>query len=82
VTVIPQILCIEVLSPEDRLSRMTKRMDDFARMGVPNLWIIDPQWRIGSIYTPPDNLKLVTERLTIPETPIYIDLPALFAELD
>jgi Uma2 family endonuclease len=82
VTVNPQILCIEVLSPEDRLSRMTKRMDDFAAMGVPNLWIIDPQQRIGYIYTPPDNLQIVTERLTIPETPIYLDLPALFAGLD
>jgi len=82
VTVTPQLLCIEVLSPEDRLRRMTKRMDDFAAMGVPNLWIVDPQQRIGYIYTPPDNLKLVTERLTIPKTEIYLDLPALFAELD
>lgn len=82
VTVTPQLLCIEVLSPEDRLPRMTKRMDDFAAMGVPNLWIIDPAQRIGYIYTPPDNLKIVTDRLTIPGTPIYLDLPALFAELD
>jgi Uma2 family endonuclease len=82
VSVTPQLLCIEVLSPEDRLSRITKRMDDFAAMGVRNLWIIDPQQRIGYIYSPPDNLKLVTERLTIPETPIYLDLPALFAGLD
>jgi len=82
VTVTPQLLCIEVLSPEDRLPRMTKRMDDFAAMGVPNLWIIDPAQRIGYIYTPPDNLKIVTDRLAIPGTPIYLDLPALFAELD
>ena len=61
---------------------MTKRMDDFAAMGVLNLWIIDPQQRIGYIYTPPDNLQIVTERLTIPGTPIYLDLPALFAGLD
>jgi len=82
VTVTPPILCIEILSPEDRLRRTTKVLDDFAAMGVPNLWIIDPYQRIGYIYTPPDNLKLVTGRLTIPETPIYLDLPALFAHLD
>ena len=51
-------------------------------MGVSNLWIIDPVQRIGYVYTSPDNLKLVTGRLTIPETPIYIDLPTLFAALD
>ena len=82
VTVTPALLCIEVLSPEDRLARMTKRLDDFATMGVPNLWIIDPAQRIGYVYTSPDNLKLVTDRLTIPETPIYLDLPTLFAALD
>ncbi len=82
VTVTPPLLCVEVLSPEDRLARITKRLDDFADMGVPNLWIIDPAQRIGYIYTSPNSLKLVTDRLTIPETPIYLDLPALFAELD
>lgn len=82
VTVTPPLLCIEILSPEDRLPRINKRLDDFARMGVPHLWIIDPYQRVGYVYTPPDNLQLVTERLTIPETPIYLDLPALFAGLD
>ena len=82
VTVTPQLLCIEVLSPEDRLTRTTKRMDDFAAMGVPNLWIIDPGQRIGYVYTSPDKLQLVTDRLTIPGTPIYLDLPTLFAALD
>jgi Uma2 family endonuclease len=82
VTITPPLLCVEVLSPEDRLSRITKRLDDFAQMGVSNLWIIDPVQRIGYVYTSPDNLKLVTGRLTIPETPIYIDLPTLFAALD
>jgi len=81
VTVTPQLLCIEILSPEDRLSRTIKVLDDFAKMGVPHLWIIDPKQCIGYIYTSPDNLQLVTERLTIPETPIYLDLPALFATL-
>ena len=82
VIITPPLLCIEVFSPEDRLSRITKRLDDFAQMGVSNLWIIDPAQRIGYVYTSPDNLKLVTDRLTIPETPIYIDLPTLFAALD
>jgi Uma2 family endonuclease len=82
VTLTPPLLCIEILSPEDRLPRITKRLDDFAAMGVPNLWIIDPAQRIGYIYSSPDNLKLATERLAIPGTPIYLDLPTLFAELD
>jgi cell division FtsZ-interacting protein ZapD len=61
---------------------MTRRLDDFAAMGVPNLWIIDPAQRIGYVYTTPETLKLETTRLTIPGTPIYLDLPTLFAALD
>jgi Uma2 family endonuclease len=82
VTITPPLLCIEILSPEDRLSRTTKVLDDFAAMGVPNLWIIDLYQRIGYIYTSPGTLKLVADRLTTPETPIYLDLPTLFAALD
>lgn len=51
-------------------------------MEVPNLWIIDPGQRIGCIYSSPDTLKRVTDRLTIPETPIYLDLSDLFAARD
>ena len=82
VTETPPLLCIEILSPEDRLVRTTKRLDDFAQMGVPNLWIIDPRERVAYNYQSPDTLKLITDRLTIPETPIYLDLPALFTALD
>ena len=82
VTVTPPLLCIEVLSPEDRLSRTTQVLDDFARMGVAHLWIIDPRERVGYIYNSPGNLKLATDRLAILDSPIYLDLPILFAALD
>ncbi len=82
VTETPPLLCIEVLSPEDRLSRTTKVLDDFAAMGVENLWIIDPRDRVGYVYQPGGRLQQVEDRLTIPETPIYLDLINLFAALD
>ena len=51
-------------------------------MGVENLWIIDPSDRIAYIYQPGGKLQLVTDRLNIPGSPIYLDLPNLFAALD
>lgn len=36
------LLCIEILSPEDRLSRIRVRVQDYHEMGVPDAWIIDP----------------------------------------
>jgi Uma2 family endonuclease len=82
VTETPPLLCVEVLSPEDRLSRTTKVLDDFAAVGVQHLWIIDPRDRVGYIYQPGGKLQQVEDRLQIPETPIYLDLPSLFAALD
>lgn len=82
VTETPPLLCIEVLSPEDRLSRTTKVLDDFAAMGVQHLWIIDPQDRVGYIYHSGGRLQQVEDRLAIADSPIYLDLMNLFAALD
>jgi Uma2 family endonuclease len=78
----PPILCIEILSPEDRMARILLRMDDYLHMGVKNLWIIDPVERAAFTYSA-SGLQLVSaDRITIPNSPIYLDLKNLFAELD
>jgi Uma2 family endonuclease len=82
VIVTPPLLCVEILSPEDRLPRAARVMEDYARMGVPNLWLLDPKDRVAYIYSSDGLLKLTTDRLTIPNTEIYVDLPTLFAALD
>ncbi len=41
----PPFLCIEILSPEDRLSRMMAKFQDYLDMGVPNVWLLDPRER-------------------------------------
>jgi Uma2 family endonuclease len=66
----PPLLCIEMLSPEDRLPGVLKVLGDFATMGVPNLWILDPTERIAYSYKDSKDsaLRLITDRLTIPDT--------------
>jgi hypothetical protein len=56
-------------------------MEDYLRMGVEHLWVIDPRERIAYTYTEAGLLKLVGDRFTIEGTPIYVDLPSLFAKL-
>ena len=48
----PPFLCVEILSPEDRMSRVWERLHDYFAMGVPNVWVIDPENRLAHIATP------------------------------
>ena len=41
----PPLLCIEVLSPRDSLRAMRERVQDYFDMGVPAVWIFDPETR-------------------------------------
>ena len=49
----PPFLCVEILSPEDRLSRVEQRVDDYLAMGVRFVWVLDPAtkraWRISPV---------------------------------
>jgi Uma2 family endonuclease len=41
----PPLLIIEILSPDDSVSEMLTRITDYRRLGVPNIWIVDPYQR-------------------------------------
>jgi Uma2 family endonuclease len=76
----PPLLCIEVLSPEDRWSRVDKRLEDFLKMGVGHIWVFDPLERQVFDCTKAGR-RLVTEDI-LEAPPVSICLSELFAELD
>lgn len=39
----PPIAVFEVLSPEDTLSRLKRKLEDYRTMGIPHIWVIDPE---------------------------------------
>jgi len=78
----PPLIVIEILSPEDRLSRFQDRIEDYLVFGVENIWIIDPERRAAYTATASGLHPVRTNELTVPETPIRVVLSELFAELD
>ena len=46
----PPFLCVEVLSPDDRMIAMERKIGDYLKMGVPYVWLVDPYARVAWTY--------------------------------
>ena len=76
------LLCVEILSPEDTWTKLRVRLDEYIALGVENIWCFDPIRREVRRYSA-DGYRPVAEAvLTIPGTPIAIDVAAVFAAQD
>lgn len=76
----PPVAIIEILSPEDRVSRYLVRLEDYRRMGIRNLWVIDPAERRGFDFSSGNWVE--TTSFADPNTGIRLDLTSLFASID
>jgi len=76
----PPFLCIEVLSPEDRMSRMQAKIDDYLGFGVSYVWVIDPQTRKAWIYTAEGMREVRDGVLRTAEPEIAVPIGELFAD--
>jgi Uma2 family endonuclease len=74
----PPFLCVEILSPEDRMSRVQDRIDDYFTMGVPNVWIVDPTRRAAFIATAAGDLHRVTGALRTTDPQFEVPLSEIF----
>jgi Uma2 family endonuclease len=67
----PPFLCVEVVSPEDRMSRVETRVQDFLQMGVPYVWVLDPQTKQAYVATAADGLREVKSGVLTTENPAF-----------
>jgi Uma2 family endonuclease len=69
------LLCVEVLSPDDRWNRVIASVSDYQAMGVPCVWVIDPYqakaWTFES-ENPPIEVK--DGRLTAQSLQVEVQL--------
>jgi Uma2 family endonuclease len=78
----PPLLCIEILSRDDRMSEIQERVEDYLTMGVSAVWVVDPRRRRAYAVLPGGGLEPAPTELTVAGTEILIPVPDIFAELD
>jgi Uma2 family endonuclease len=44
-------LAIEILSEDDRMTRIMEKLEEYEQKGVPNIWLIDPRLHTMSLYS-------------------------------
>ena len=76
----PPLCVIEIVSPDDTISRTWEKAQDYRRMGIENIWLIDPGIRNGQASTA--NGWRDTLEFDIPGTPVRLSLVELFRSLD
>lgn len=70
----PPFLCIEILSPEDRMSRIEVRINDYLAMGVNTVWVLDPETRQAYTATAAEGLREAKTGTLRTESPV-IEMP-------
>ena len=76
----PPLLCVEILSREDRMTEMEDKIEDYLKMGVETIWVINPKAR-SVVMCDAGGSRRVSE-LTVPGTSIRVGASEVFAELD
>ncbi len=72
------LLCVEILSPEDRISRVNVRIQEYLDFGVPVVWLIDPEDKTiwiyrssGMVQAPGPSIKLDGTSIEVPFVEIF-----------
>jgi len=78
----PPLIAIEILSPEDTLTAMRRKSEEYRQFGVKNIWVIDPEKRSAYRYAGSDLEEVRSGELAVEGTSIRIKLSEVFAELD
>lgn len=73
----PPLLCIEILSPEDTVSRTNLRIQEYLDFGVPLVWLIDPAERRVWVYRK-NGMAEATDSVTLDGTDIQVPFSEIF----
>ncbi len=80
----PPFLCIEILSPEDSMTRILTRIEDYPKsdyleMGVEYVWVLHPQLKIAYTATAAEGLRELKSNFKTENPILELPLNEVFA---
>jgi Uma2 family endonuclease len=72
------LVCVEVLSPEDRAAPMLRKIADYLNYGVRYVWVLDPQTKQAFAYTGNETREVKDGVLRTENPAIEIPLDQIF----
>lgn len=73
-------IVVEVLSESDVMSSAMEKLAEYARRGVPEVWLIDPRLRTLSVYRPPTLVEIEGSVLSTVDGAVELTRDEIFAE--
>jgi len=75
----PALVVVEIISPDDRYGKLTHRLEDYRRWGVPHVWLVDPE--LKRLYEYSEAGLLQYPGLRLPEFDFEISAQELFKDV-
>ena len=77
----PPDLAVEVLSPEDAMSEIVRKVEEYLSAGVPLVWVADPATQTVTVYRSLQDVKVLTSDQELEASPVLPGFRASIAEI-
>jgi Uma2 family endonuclease len=74
-------LVVEILSPDDRMSRIREKLHDYFSAGVLVVWLVDPALRRVLIYRSPTDMAVLDEGQVLADEDLLLGFSVSVADL-
>jgi Uma2 family endonuclease len=72
IATLPPLAVFEVFSPDDRIRRTTRKLNDYQQMGIPQIWMIDPEDKVWQRFE--DGRLIDREIFSLPDRGIEFQM--------
>jgi len=73
-------IVVEIVSPDDRISEMAEKLQDYFEKNVPNVWVVAPMMKVLAVHHP-DESRDCHDIVQTSDGAIEIDVREIFRQL-